>query len=91
MEWATWGDQEALDAKMAETKVDRDAARETHEAEERKRREGLATTPSSTPHETERQEKIFNGKEGWFVAWFVAGTIERHTSPSYTTCLHHRH
>ncbi|CAM9537684.1 unnamed protein product, partial [Ectocarpus sp. 8 AP-2014] len=58
--WAGWGDQEAYDKKMAETKEERDAAREVHEANQKKRQEELEAA-SSTPHVTERQEKGSDG------------------------------
>ncbi|CAN0105018.1 unnamed protein product, partial [Ectocarpus sp. 4 AP-2014] len=58
--WAGWGDQEAYDKKMAETKEKRDAAREVHEANQKKRQEELEAA-SSTPHVTERQEKGSDG------------------------------
>ena len=55
--WASWGDQEAYDKKMAETKDRRDAARTVHEAKQEKKLEELEAV-SSTPHVAERQEKV---------------------------------
>lgn len=54
--WAGWGDQEAFDKKMAETKEKRDAARKVHEVNQKERQEELEAA-SSTPHVTERQEE----------------------------------
>ena len=54
--WASWDDQEAYDKKMAETKEKRDAAREVHEANQKRIQEELEAA-SSTPYVTERQEK----------------------------------
>ncbi|CAN0441393.1 unnamed protein product, partial [Ectocarpus sp. 12 AP-2014] len=55
--WASWGDQEAYDKKMAETKDRRDAARTVHEAKQNKIQEELEAA-SSTSHVTERHEKV---------------------------------
>ncbi|CAM9931426.1 unnamed protein product [Ectocarpus sp. 4 AP-2014] len=55
--WASWGDQEAYDKNMAETKDRRDAARTVHEAKRKKKQEELEAA-SSTSHVTERQEKV---------------------------------
>ncbi|CAM9698664.1 unnamed protein product [Pylaiella littoralis] len=60
--WASWGDQEAYDNKMEETKDRRDAAREVHEAIQKKQQEELESASSSTPHVSERQEKVSDGK-----------------------------
>ena len=39
--WASWGDQEAYDKKMTETKDRRDAARTVHEAKQEKKTGGV--------------------------------------------------
>ncbi|CAN0170302.1 unnamed protein product, partial [Ectocarpus sp. 12 AP-2014] len=59
--WAGWGDQEAYDKKMAETKEKRDAAREVHEANQKKKRQEELEAASSTPHVIERQEEASEG------------------------------
>lgn len=79
--WAGWGDQEAYDKKMAETKEKRDAACEVHEANQKKRQEELEVA-SSTPHVTERQEKGSDGN---------VSMIRRHTVRQNIGCACVRH